>query len=56
MNIEKFAEIVFEETAKFDNMDMIDVEQWPAYREGLQKLIKEVDKAYEVYRMENSEE
>lgn len=54
MNKEKYREVVTEELGKAsDGSDISDPANWPPTKKKLEKFIKEVDKAHEVYTLEN---
>ena len=52
MNKEKFQEIVQEEFERAGGQE-VDVDTWPDVKTDLEHAIKEIDKAHEVYTMEN---
>lgn len=54
MNIEKFKEIVGEEARKMNYVVPDDPNDWRTVKPKIEKYIKEVDKAAEVYEMENT--
>jgi len=58
MNREKYAEVVTEEMGKVTdgNVKLADPENWPEGRRRLVNFIAEVDKAHEVFSLENTPE
>ena len=53
MDKDKFRKIVTEEIKKTQGADLSEPDNWPGSKEKLQTFIKEVDKAHEVYTLEN---
>jgi hypothetical protein len=54
MDREKYKQVVVREFEKLGGVPLISPEDWPPAKEKIEKMIKEVDKAHEVYTLENT--